>query len=44
VPLTDEVDAEALIIADQKGVRWPEHLDQALSLLLRRLDAPLGSI
>lgn len=38
-PLTDDVDAEVIIIADQKGVRWPEHLDRVLSLLLRRLDA-----
>jgi HAD superfamily hydrolase (TIGR01450 family) len=39
VPLADDSDADAVIIADQKGVRWPQHLDQTLSLILRRLDA-----
>lgn len=39
VALTDDVDAEAIIIADQKDLRWPEQMDQLLSLLLRRLDA-----
>lgn len=39
VPLSEDVDADAIIIADQKDVRWPDHMDQALSLMVRRLDA-----
>jgi len=32
-------DAVALIVADQKGVCWPDDVDTALSLALRRYDA-----
>lgn len=39
VELSAGADAEAVIVADQKGVRWPEHLDWTASLMLRRLDA-----
>jgi len=39
LPLSDDVDADALIVADQKAVRWPEHMNQALSMMIRRLDA-----
>lgn len=39
VGLADDVEAEVIIVADQKGVRWPEHMNQTLSLLMRRLDA-----
>ncbi len=39
VGLSDDADAEVLVIADQKGVRWLGDLDLAVSLMLRRLDA-----
>lgn len=39
VALTDAVEAEVIIVADQKAVRWPEHMNQTLSLLMRQLDA-----
>lgn len=39
VALHDDTDAEVLVVADQKGVRCPEDLDRAASLMLRRLDA-----
>ncbi|EGV15815.1 HAD-IIA family hydrolase, partial [Thiocapsa marina] len=39
VPFEGDVDAEALIVADQQDLCWPDHLDLALSLLVRRLDA-----
>ncbi|NCC23424.1 MAG: haloacid dehalogenase, partial [Alphaproteobacteria bacterium] len=39
VPFEEDVDAEALIVADQQDLCWPDHLDLALSLLVRRLDA-----
>ncbi|WP_462321584.1 HAD-IIA family hydrolase [Halochromatium sp.] len=41
VTLSDDVEADAIIVADQKGVRWPEHMNQTLSLLMRQLDAGL---
>ncbi|MCF8015920.1 MAG: hypothetical protein K9L65_09510, partial [Chromatiaceae bacterium] len=41
VPFEEALEAEALIIADQQDLRWPEHMDLAASLLLRRLDAGL---
>ena len=37
--LDEDTDAEVLIVADQQGVRMPEDLNLAVSLLLRRLDA-----
>jgi HAD superfamily hydrolase (TIGR01459 family) len=37
--LDEDADAEVLIVADQQGVRMPEDLNLAVSLLLRRLDA-----
>ncbi|NCA70802.1 MAG: haloacid dehalogenase [Sphingobacteriia bacterium] len=39
VHFDEDVEAEAIIIADQRDVCWPDHLDLALSLLVRRLDA-----
>lgn len=41
VPFDEALEAEALIIADQQDLRWPEHMDLAASLLVRRLDAGL---
>ncbi len=41
VPFEEALEAEALIIADQQDLRWPEHMDLAASLLLHRLDAGL---
>lgn len=38
VSLTPETDAEVLIVADQKDIRFPEELDLAVSLMIRRLD------
>ena len=34
-----DVDAEVIVIADQKGVRFPDDLDHCLSLMIRRLEA-----
>lgn len=39
VALAPDADAEVLVVADQKGVRWPLDMDLAVSLLIRRLDA-----
>jgi HAD superfamily hydrolase (TIGR01459 family) len=39
VPLDAKTDAEVLVVADQKGVRCPEDMNLAVSLMLRRLDA-----
>ncbi|MCG6896661.1 MAG: HAD-IIA family hydrolase [Thiocapsa sp.] len=32
-------DTEVVVVADQKQVRWPEDLDDTVSLILRRVDA-----
>lgn len=37
----DAVQADVLVIADQQGVRWPEDLNGALNLILRRTEAGL---
>lgn len=39
VPLADVADFDALIIADQKAIRFPEDCNRVLSVLLGRLDA-----
>lgn len=38
-PISEDAEAEVLIIADQQDLCWPSDLDQALSFMLRRLDA-----